>query len=159
MTRDTRPDIPLGLTYDDNGHVLTYKDSIGYSYEFTRDTRGHVLTYKDSDGLSYEYTRDTRGHVLTFKDSDDYSYERTYDTHGNEQTYKNSNGASWAAIAHSAPYTLGYYARTHLYHAGCRKFTRAEALAHWGTPREDNTERAALFHAAVTNHKESEEAV
>jgi YD repeat-containing protein len=177
MTTDTRPDIPLGYTHDDNdkvltcknsdgswqeytrdtrGNELTYKDNTDYWYEFTYDANGNVLTGKDSNGYWYEYACDDNGNVLTYKDSADYSYEYTRDTHGNVLTYKDSDGASWVAIAHSDPYTLGYDARTHLYHAHCRKFTRAKALAHWGTPRADNTERAALFHAAITNHKESE---
>ena len=41
---------PLGSTYDVHGKVLTYKDSDGYWYEFTRDAHGQVLTHKNSDG-------------------------------------------------------------------------------------------------------------
>jgi hypothetical protein len=110
-TTDTRPDIPLGHTYDDNDNMLTYRDGCYWS-------------------------------------------EYTYDANGNEATYKNSGGVEWTAIVHAAYYTLGYDSRTHKYHAGCRVFTRAEALAHWGTPRDNNAARAAIFVAAISNHKE-----
>ena len=33
--------------------------------------------------------------------------------------------------------------------AGCRNFTRKQALAHWRKPRSDNAERAKLFLAAI----------
>jgi hypothetical protein len=131
MTTDTRLDIPLGYTYDDNGYVRTFRDTDGSWYEYTRNANDYVLTYKNSDGYSHEYTRNANGNVLT---------------------YKNSNGTVRTAIAYSDPYTLYYDTQTSKYHAGCREFTRAEALAHWSTPRADNAERAALFHAAITNH-------
>jgi hypothetical protein len=35
------------------------------------------------------------------------------------------------------------------YHAGCRRFTRAEALAHWGSPDYPDPERGAGFVAAI----------
>ena len=62
--------LPLGSTYDAQGRVLTYKDSDGYWYEFTRDAQGNVLTLKDSTGYWSEYTRDAHGQVLTYKNSD-----------------------------------------------------------------------------------------
>jgi YD repeat-containing protein len=46
-----------------------FKNSIGYSYEYTRNSNGNILTYKDSEGNSCEYTRDSNGNELTFKDS------------------------------------------------------------------------------------------
>ena len=62
--------LPLGSTYDAQGNELTYKNSEGYWYEFTRDEQGYVLTFKDSEGYWYEFTRDANGEVLTFRDSD-----------------------------------------------------------------------------------------
>lgn len=46
-----------------------YKNSHGYSFEYTYDSNGKELTYKDSNGFSYEYTRDSSGNELTFKGS------------------------------------------------------------------------------------------
>ena len=39
-------------TYNENGNVLTFKSSNGYSSESTYDSNGNLLTYKDSDGVS-----------------------------------------------------------------------------------------------------------
>jgi hypothetical protein len=80
--------------FDDNGiKVYEYfKNSDGYSEEFTYDSNGNKLTFKDSRGYSYECTYDSDNKELTFKDSDGYSYERTYDSKGNELTFKDSNG-------------------------------------------------------------------
>ena len=36
------------------------------------------------------------------------------------------------------------------YHAGCRRFTAAEAVAHWGAPQYPDPERGAAYVAAVT---------
>jgi len=69
-----------------------YKDSNGYSCEYTRDSNGNLLTYKNSDGTWYKYTRDSQGKVLTYKHSNGYSCEYTYDSNGNLLTYKNSKG-------------------------------------------------------------------
>ena len=53
MTKDTRPDIPFGFTYDDTGNELTYRNELtGYWCEYTRDEQGRPLTYKDSDGTN-----------------------------------------------------------------------------------------------------------
>ena len=59
MTTDTRPDIPLGCTYDTHGKELTFKDRSGYWHERTRDPHGRELTYKDRTGFWCERTRDT----------------------------------------------------------------------------------------------------
>ena len=69
-----------------------YKNSIGYSFEYTYDSNGNILTSKESNGYSCEYTYDSNGKELTFKDSDGYSFERTYDSNNKELTFKNSNG-------------------------------------------------------------------
>ena len=37
-------------TYDENGNLLTCKDSDGYWNERTYDENGNLLTYKNSDG-------------------------------------------------------------------------------------------------------------
>ena len=42
--------LPLGSTYDPNGNELTFKDSNGDWFVYTRDAHGRVLTYKNSDG-------------------------------------------------------------------------------------------------------------
>jgi YD repeat-containing protein len=46
-----------------------YKESNGYSTEYTYDSNGKTLTFKDSRGFSSEYTRDSNGNELTYKDS------------------------------------------------------------------------------------------
>ena len=48
--------------------------------------------FKDSTGYSHEYTYDSNGNTLTFKDSTGYSWERTWDSNGNTLTYKDSTG-------------------------------------------------------------------
>ncbi len=35
------------------------------------------------------------------------------------------------------------------YHAGCRRFTAAEAIAHWGSDNYPNKDRGAAYVAAV----------
>ena len=77
--------------YNKSGN-LVFKDSSGYSYEYTRDENGNDLTFKDSDGYSYEYTYDENGNELTYKNSDGYSHEYTYDENGKVLTYKDSDG-------------------------------------------------------------------
>ena len=63
---DTRPDIPLGSTYNERGQELTYKNSSGYWYEKTYDNQGKELTYKDYAGEWYEYFYDLGIFVDTF---------------------------------------------------------------------------------------------
>ena len=127
------PDMPFGYTYDPHGRVLTFKDSDGYWYEYTRDPHGRVLTYKNSGGHWYEYTRDPHGRVLT---------------------YKHRDGRDMVALARTDDYTLYFNKPTRTYRAGCREFTRAEALAHWGAPRDDNRERAEIFMSAIKDFEE-----
>ena len=57
--------------FDKEGRIVYqfYKDSNGYSSEYTRGDKGNILTYKDSEGFSSEYTRDSNGKELTYKDS------------------------------------------------------------------------------------------
>jgi len=71
---------------------LTFKNSSGYTMEYTYDERGNKLTFKNSTGYAEEYTYDERGNKLTFKNSNGYSSEYTYDERGNKLTYKNSDG-------------------------------------------------------------------
>lgn len=68
-----------------------YKNSVGYSSEYTRDNNGNTLTFKNSEGYSYECTYDVNGNILTYKDSDGFSSESAYDENGNILTYKNSD--------------------------------------------------------------------
>ena len=160
-----RDDIPLGFTRDTEGRVLTFKDSDGFWYEYTYDPNGLVLTYKNSDGYWREYTRDAKGRELTYKNSDGYWRERTYDADGRELTFKDSQGYwrehtydadgrelaykregfSGVRIADDGNYVLFHDAERDLFLAGCRLFTRAEALKHWN--RDDN--RAKLFTGAI----------
>ena len=65
--------IPLGHTYGANGNVLTYRDSDGYWYKYTRDAAGRVLTCRDSYGYWYRCTRDAAGRVLMYRDN--YTYD------------------------------------------------------------------------------------
>ena len=119
-----RDDIPIGTTHDARGRELTYKDSSGHWYEYTRDARGRVLTYKDS----YGYWR-----------------EHTYDADGRELTRK-QEGFSGTRIADDGEYELYHDAERDLFLAGCQgPFTRAEALEHWD--RVDK--RAKLFTGAI----------
>jgi YD repeat-containing protein len=69
-----------------------YKNSTGYSSEYTRDSNGNLLTFKDSNGYSYEKTYDSNGKELAYKDSNGNFYEYTRDVNGNELTYKDSKG-------------------------------------------------------------------
>ena len=80
--------------------------------------------------------------------------ERTRDDLGNELTYKDSDGAGlWVALAlaHDPEYVLYYNAGIGIYWAGCRRFSRTDALAHWAAPARTDA-RAVLFHAAITQH-------
>ncbi len=81
-------------TYNENGKILTSKNSDGYSYECTYDESGNELTYKSSNNFSYEKTYDENGNGLTYKDSSGFSCEYTYDEFGYELTYKDSFGFS-----------------------------------------------------------------
>ena len=76
---DTRPDIPLGYTYNKRGQELTYKDSSGYWYEHTYNNQGKELTFKTSTNFFTERTYNDNGQILTFKDSDGRWYEYFYD--------------------------------------------------------------------------------
>ena len=70
MTHDTRPDIPLGFTYDARGNLLTYKDSEGYWVLYTYGDKSYcyLLTYEDSDGYWFKYTRDRIGKIVDKKE-------------------------------------------------------------------------------------------
>jgi len=70
---------------------LTFKNSSGYTVEYTYDKRGKVLTYKNSNGFSYEYTYDEKGNELTYKESKGNLYEYTYDERRKALIYKNFN--------------------------------------------------------------------
>ena len=45
------------------------------------------------------------------------------------------------------------------YHAGCRRFTAAEAIAHWGAPKYPDKARGAAFVAAVLAEENRRNAV
>jgi YD repeat-containing protein len=157
----------MTTTYDTHDNVLTYRNSGGYSYEYTRDADGNVLTYRASDGFSSEYTRDASGNeltysssngfsdqhtrdadgnVLTYSDSEGFSYEYTRDASGNVLTYRNSRGFNGVVIANDTEYTLYQDVNTKLFTAGCREdLTLEQALVHW-----DRTDaRAILFTKAL----------
>jgi YD repeat-containing protein len=113
------------ITYDTHGNKLTYSNSSGYSYEYTRDASGNALTYSNSRGFSCVFTRDASGNELTYSDSD---------------------GFNAVVIAKDTEYTLYLDNSTKLFTAGCRvNLTLEEALAHW-----DRTDaRAVLFTKAL----------
>ena len=67
--------------------------------------------FKNSNGYSYEYTRDSKGKVLTSKDSNGSWYECTYDSKGNESTYKDSNGETRGFDKTYTPEEVGYIKR------------------------------------------------
>ena len=100
---------------------MIVRDDIPLGY--ARDAGGRILTYKDSAGFWCEYTRDAEGRVLTFK----------------------REGFSGTRIADDGDYVLLHDANRDLFKAGCRRFTRAEALKHWD--RDDK--RAILFTRAI----------
>ena len=68
--------------FNDNGKQVYeyFKNSKGYSYEYTYDSNGKVLTFKDSNKFTCEYTRDSNGKELTYKDSNGVSrgFDKTY---------------------------------------------------------------------------------
>ena len=161
-----RDDIPLGLTRDAEGRVLTFKDSTGYWREYTYDAYGRELTFKDSKGYWHERTYDAGGRELTYKNSNGLWCEHTYDADGRMLTYKNSNGLwcehtydsegrvltykregfSGTRIADDGKYVLLHDTNRDLFKAGCQgPITRAEALKHWD--RDD--ERAKIFTKAI----------
>jgi YD repeat-containing protein len=138
MTNTIRDDIPLGYTRDSLGNELTYKDNSGHWREYTYDSHGNELTYKNSNGdIPMGYTYDSYGRLLTYTD----------------------RSGHWLFLTTDDEYTLRYNTDTGIYWAGCRKFTAERALAHWGSPRDNNHERAALFLAAIkaSESKDSQE--
>ena len=170
-----RNDIPVGSTYDDAGNELTFKESDGFWCESTYDDAGNELTFKNSRGVWEESTYDENGNRLTFKNSDGFWWESTYDENGNRLTRKNSRGVWWEStysdvsdddagneltykkssinngeefyrIAYSSPYALFTNANKDFFVAGCREFTKKQALDHWGS-RSDK--RAVIFTKAI----------
>ncbi len=126
-----RDDIPLGFTYDEDGNVLTGNNSLGYWYEYTRDDQGRVLTYKDSDGYRSERTRDEHGNVLNFKRSNV------------------NNGELFTKITGDVEYSLFTNEAKDYFIAGCKHFTKTEALEHWGNDLGGSSARAELFVKAI----------
>jgi hypothetical protein len=53
-------------TYDNNSNILTYKNSEGYWFEFTRDSEGKELTFEDSLGThrGFEQEKFTKEEIL-----------------------------------------------------------------------------------------------
>ena len=81
--------------YHKNSDVIAYEKIIkedGYWNERTYDENGNMLTYKNSNGSWNERTYDENGNELTYRNSDGYWSERTYDEKGNELTFKDSYG-------------------------------------------------------------------
>ena len=98
---------PLGYyherTYDENGYVLTFKNSNDYWESYTRAENGKELTFKNSVGeirgfeIPEFMVEETKTKIMLNKngnteDSNDYSFEYTYDESGKELTYKDSDG-------------------------------------------------------------------
>ena len=67
MTEFDPTTIPLGTTRDENGNVLTYRDSTGHWREHTYDAAGRRLTYRDSTGHWEEYTYDENGWIISYR--------------------------------------------------------------------------------------------
>lgn len=144
------------FTRDSAGRELTYKDSNGNQHEYTRDSHGHVLTYKDSDGDWYNFTRDTEGRILEFINRNDHHIKFTRAENGNLLSCT-TNGETVIYIAADEHYGL-HFDRS-LYLAGCRIFTRDNAIKHW-TNRAGNTDpiiqaRAIKFLKAIEEHQKS----
>ena len=133
-----RDDIPLGYTRDANGRVLTSKDSDGFwrvhpvtpmvmslhlrtlmgsgtSTPATPTVTCLLIRTLMGTGTSTPY--DANGKVLTFKDSDV------------------NNGELFTKIAGDDEYNLFTNEAKDYFVAGCRRFTKAEALDHWGNDR------------------------
>ena len=137
--------IPLEYTCDNNGFMLSYKDSNGYWSECTRDSNGRGLSYKSSTGCWRESTYDTKGRELSYKDSDGFWCEHTYDTHGRELSYK-TNDFNGFRIADDGNYVLHYDNTNDTFLAGCSGvLTKAEAIERWN--RDDD--RAKLYTLAI----------
>jgi hypothetical protein len=137
----------------DGGRITCYEGSHGDWATYTHNAAGQETHYEDSNGGWCTRTYNAAGLVTRYEDSNGYWYTRTYNAAGQETHYENSNGG-WYTLALADTYTLRVSASTpHIYWAGCRRFTREQAIKHWSTPREDNTPRAAAFLAAVINHK------
>jgi len=79
-------------TFDSNGNVLLFKDSIGKSSERTYDSNGRGLVYKNSEGYSSEYTRDLDGNELTYKNSN--GVKRGFDIPEKSAVMKNVFGTN-----------------------------------------------------------------
>jgi YD repeat-containing protein len=169
-----RDDIPLGYTCDKRGNVLSFRDIYGDWRKYTRDEQGNVLSYEDYSGYWYKCSYNERGNELSFRCIDGRWREQAYDTLNNELTYKDNNGhwrkftrdeqgnelsykdkdGVWLTLANSG-HTLRYL--NGIYWAGCHKFTRDKALAHWGKRLNhecaDTSARAECFIEAINNHK------
>lgn len=116
----------------------------------TYDAAGRELAYRDSDGFWCERTYDADGRDLTFRASTGYWRERTYDADGRALSYRNSNGVSGPVLAEHSGYTLVFDTGERRYIAGCRNFSREEALEHWGRPDS----RAKRFRSAIMDFVE-----
>ena len=75
----SRPDIPLGTTYNEHGLERTYKDRSGYWEEYAHDHNGRVSAYTDSTGYASTYTYTEEGKELAYKNSSGFWYEYFYD--------------------------------------------------------------------------------
>ena len=62
-----RDDIPVGWTCDDNGRLLTRKDSDGWWCEYTRDSCGRQLSYRNAREGWCEYFYDLGVKVTNMK--------------------------------------------------------------------------------------------
>jgi hypothetical protein len=154
-----RDDIRLGYNFDERGNELSFRCVDGRWREQTYDTRNNELSYEDNNKNWRRYTRDATGNELTYEDSDGDWRKFTRDAAGNELTYENQHGV-WLTLANSG-HTLRYL--NGVYWAGCRRFTRDEALAHWGDRLnywvETARARAKCFIEAINNHESDDSQV
>jgi hypothetical protein len=149
-----RDDIPLGYTRDERGNELSLRYKDGRWRKQTYDALNNKLTYEDYRGDWRKYTRDAMGNELSFEDNLGFWRKVAYNEYGDELSFENQNGR-WLKLAVSGGYTLRF--SNGIYWAGCRKFTRNEALAHWSGRLnhwvEIDEECAECFIEAINNHK------
>lgn len=138
-----------------------------------------VYNYRHSDNLLYKRVESflNDGEAVYYLDYDNGdSEEKTIDLKSNKirSSYKCQN-AVWRLtydtqsghtelICNGPAYALLYSPTTNMYIAGCRTFTREDALKHWGriANKDDGTipdsrkQRAIMFVKAINNHNPGE---
>jgi hypothetical protein len=137
-----------GKVHREDGPAVIYPNGVQYWYQNGLRHRedGPAVIYSNGDQLWYQNGKLHRedGPALIY-------------ANGNQLYYKfgvqlNSLNDNPIFLTKDSIYSLYYY--NNKFYAGCRKFTKEEALNHWSNPRKDNEERAKLFLIAIRNFKE-----